>query len=603
VFNSNFSYDVHGNLKASQGGWDSSSQNPQFGNINSNYDITMNYNPIVHRMENKNQLHFLDGMQNQMNSYNNQYQYNSPNSQNAVSRITDLNSGNFQSFLYDNNGNLTQHSNSNGVSSDYQWDDQNRLKAISGSNSVVQHNIFDASGIRTLKADGAVITSGQNGNVVSDLLIDNYKIYSSPYAVVDQFGYVTKHYYSGSNRLASQYDDHVSTLPQLPVVNPTHVGGLNNIHLDDLSVISNGFQLNSVTVSTSNAQQSAPFPIATFYYHTDHLGSSSVISDESGLMYQSLHYLPWGELMAEQNSTADSWSTEYRYNAKEQDEFTGLYDYGARFYDPVVGRFLGVDPLADKFAYINPYAYVDNNPLRYTDPTGMEKDDIIILYYAKGSGEESFKAAAQTRKNNIENSVAFNPAEDIVLMQGVESLSEIKSHSSSASKKYGEKYGKVSEVGVWSHSGTDGPIGSKPASNSDALHKGSSQMSLAGWNNTNIDWKERAVCNFYGCNSATGGESSFAANVSEQANFKGVRTAGQNGYSYPSSSPSVRWTGATRSALPSLGFSHGPTYYIGGATGQGGQSMWWSKKKPPATPMNRFVNGRSFGSFFQPTWY
>jgi len=315
----------------------------------------MNYNPVVHKIESKNQSHILDGSPNQENTYNNQYQYNNTQHPNAVSSITDVNSGLIQSFLYDDNGNLTRQAHQNGRTADYQWDDQNRLKSINVSNSVLQHSVFDASGIRTLKADGTIHSSGQNGNVGSELIIDSYKLYASPFTVIDNFGYVTKHYYSGSKRMASMYSEHTSNLPSIPVVNPIHVNGLNALHLNDLDVIADGFQINNVTVNTANGQQAASFPFATFYYHSDHLGSTSAISDETGSMYQCLLYLPWGELMAEQNAIRDNWTAEYRFNAKEQDEFTGLYDYGARFYDPVTSMFIGVDPLADMFPNWTPY--------------------------------------------------------------------------------------------------------------------------------------------------------------------------------------------------------------------------------------------------------
>jgi len=56
----------------------------------------------------------------------------------------------------------------------------------------------------------------------------------------------------------------------------------------------------------------------------------------------------------------------------------GLYDYGARWYDPAVGRFTTIDPLSDQFADQSPYHYAYNNPLRYIDPDGRSADDIII---------------------------------------------------------------------------------------------------------------------------------------------------------------------------------------------------------------------------------
>ena len=63
-----------------------------------------------------------------------------------------------------------------------------------------------------------------------------------------------------------------------------------------------------------------------------------------------------------------------------QDEFDiNTYDFGARNYDPALGRWMSVDPLAEEFFSWNPYHYVHNNPLRFIDPTGMSADDIIDI--------------------------------------------------------------------------------------------------------------------------------------------------------------------------------------------------------------------------------
>src|SRR5690606_28435476 len=120
-----------------------------------------------------------------------------------------------------------------------------------------------------------------------------------------------------------------------------------------------------------------------WWYHSDHLGSSSYITDNFGRPSHYYEYLPFGELMTEHNQSKyyidpystqnmDSYNNPYKFNAKEMDRETGMYYYGARYYDPRISIFVSVDPLAEKYPNYTPYHYVHQNPVNLIDPTGME---------------------------------------------------------------------------------------------------------------------------------------------------------------------------------------------------------------------------------------
>ena len=97
---------------------------------------------------------------------------------------------------------------------------------------------------------------------------------------------------------------------------------------------------------------------------------------------QESHYYPFGMSMQgnwNQNNTTDP-DNNYLYNGKELDQDFGLdwYHYGARMYDPQIGRFTSIDPLADNFGSWSPFSYTFNNPIRFIDPDGKAPDDIIL---------------------------------------------------------------------------------------------------------------------------------------------------------------------------------------------------------------------------------
>jgi len=105
-----------------------------------------------------------------------------------------------------------------------------------------------------------------------------------------------------------------------------------------------------------------------YYFHPDHLGSTSYLSDASGEVYQHVEYLPFGETMVEEHNNSNV--NPYLYNGKELDMETGLYYYGKRYYDAQLGRFYTQDRFAEKYYSMTPYQYGGNNPIVTIDVNG-----------------------------------------------------------------------------------------------------------------------------------------------------------------------------------------------------------------------------------------
>ncbi|WP_348655499.1 RHS repeat-associated core domain-containing protein [uncultured Roseivirga sp.] len=97
------------------------------------------------------------------------------------------------------------------------------------------------------------------------------------------------------------------------------------------------------------------------------------ITHTKSKVLQEDHYYPFGlSINALSSSAPLSKPNKYLYNGKELQEETGWYDYGARLFDPAIGRFIQVDPLAEVTQEAwTPYHYVKNNPIKYIDPDGM----------------------------------------------------------------------------------------------------------------------------------------------------------------------------------------------------------------------------------------
>ena len=326
------------------------------------------------------------------------------------------NVNNNHAYEYDANGNLvyvnTSRTKKDGVADEktterkLKWDEENRLLA-SDDNGFVTNYWYDADGERTVKTSGesdqVYVNSEFAGGRTNTA---KFSLYVSPYLVANQGGRYTKHIYIGSQRVVSKIGDFDSYgsdprriqyagsetdglsvdykqkyVQQLQVIKDNYAtfavpynGEDNNDYVDGKGFCCNDGSLEAAQAralaraAKNNFQEGDSYEKMQFYYHPDHLGSSSYITNLDGEVVQHIEYVPFGEVFVEERNNI--WNTPYLFNAKEFDEETGLYYYGARYYDPRLSLWISTDALKEKTPNVSPYIYTDNNPIIYIDPDG-----------------------------------------------------------------------------------------------------------------------------------------------------------------------------------------------------------------------------------------
>lgn len=324
-------------------------------------------------------------------------------------------------YSYDKNGNLV-YVNTNRVMTDGHrdnsvgerkliWDEENRLLAVD-DNGFVSNYWYDADGERTVKTSGESdqvyvngVFSGGSTNTAK------FSLYVSPYLVANQGGRYTKHIYAGSQRIVSKVGDFASYgsdprrieyagantdglsvdykskyAAQQQVIKDNYKffdvpynGTDNDNYADGEGFCCNDGSMEAAVAEARKAQTRAVsrsfkdpdnYENLQFFYHPDHLGSSSFITNLDGEVVQHIEYVPFGEVFIEERNNV--WNTLYLFNAKEFDEETGMYYYGARYYDPRLSLWMSTDPMQEKYSHINTYCYAFNNPLNFVDLHGME---------------------------------------------------------------------------------------------------------------------------------------------------------------------------------------------------------------------------------------
>jgi len=213
-------------------------------------------------------------------------------------------------FTYDDNGNMIKRENTETKNTmTLVWDDENRLIKTTDSLHTTDYR-YDANGERIIKKSEL----GETQYVSANYIVRNKAV-------------ISKHIFAGNQRVAS------------------------TVSMKD----------NCGTVSEKN----------TMYFHPDHLGSSSYVTDKKGNFFEMIEYLPYGETLYDEAATVDK--TEFRFTGHLKDDETGFYYCHARYYDPKIGKFLTPDDRIDGLftsAGQNMYMYCHGNPINFNDPDG-----------------------------------------------------------------------------------------------------------------------------------------------------------------------------------------------------------------------------------------
>jgi RHS repeat-associated protein len=230
--------------------------------------------------------------------------------------------------------------------------------------------------------------------------VEKVMMYPNGYININQSGEYTKHYYAEEQRIASKIGTGLGmigsdTISYFVPGNEWSIGYIVTVivpkYSNTLTVSSNtDTTFNSVakqelglligdTIDIVNyslaaipsfAVDSTVYEDGLYFYHGNNLSSTQLITDITGSISQAILYTPFGQIISEYRY---DWMLDtiprYLFNAKELDEENGMYYYSARYYAPPV--FTSRDPLFEKYFWMSPYAYCENNPVNMIDPTGL----------------------------------------------------------------------------------------------------------------------------------------------------------------------------------------------------------------------------------------
>ena len=321
----------------------------------------------------------------------------------------------FEKITYDLNGNITNLKRTASLDGNttaglidnltygyFNNNNSNRLKTVTDS-STDYRGYPDVSGIEIGYDDNGNMTSQQDKGILQI----NYNFLNLPNYIKFDKLYYTRGVWQNVN---TQYFYRADGLKQRKEYRYSE----NSVYRKKTTDYLDGFQYEEMQNVSPYTLKFVPTAEGYFnfennkyiYNYVDHLGNVrlSYFHNGSGIeVLEENNYYPFGLKHEGYNALAGNSAYQYKYNGKELQE-TGMYDYGARFYMPDIGRWGVVDPLAEQYRRWSPYNYTVNNPVHFIDPDGRGVTDVIITGDLK---DKAFKQL-QSKTTNLDLKIDKN---------------------------------------------------------------------------------------------------------------------------------------------------------------------------------------------------
>jgi len=328
------------------------------------FDVAFYYNTLTNKGYNGNIMYQYWGVPGNLNNH---YTYKYDKLNRLLSGVTSLDNYQESGIAYDTEGNLTT---LNRYQAGTEIDQLSYTYTVSSNPTNQLQSVTDANASNTGLVSGTTnYTYDGNGNMLTATNTVNtgqnksisYNLLNLPLVVTVPTGTDTYTYDAKGNKLRR-----VAVIGGV-TTNTDYIGGIQY----------SGTTSESIAFIQTEEGKAVPNGTTNYdynYYLADNLGNTRVTfgtKTAAAILYQQDDYYPFG---LEITRTAYNPKNEYLYNKKElQEDFTE-YDYGARFYDPVLVHWNTIDPLAEVSRRWSPYSYVEDDPIRLTDPDGMMTD-------------------------------------------------------------------------------------------------------------------------------------------------------------------------------------------------------------------------------------